>query len=118
MYEVETRAIPRRSLLCLKRNVEGWTGAWAFGKEFVGLLKERALPHMEGRGGAFFCIYWGQVSDDRSAWLALCQHRLRVTNCHAPPSVTLLIDPSIGPAGHGPAPPTKYPHRSGARFLV
>ena len=65
MYEVETREMPSRSLLCLKRNVEGEAGAWAFGKEFVGLLKERrGLPPMDGRAGAFFCIYWGEVTDD------------------------------------------------------
>jgi DNA-binding transcriptional MerR regulator len=51
MYEVETREIPRRSLLCLKRNVEGQDGAWAFGKEFVGLLRERAAPP----GGRSWC---------------------------------------------------------------
>jgi DNA-binding transcriptional MerR regulator len=73
MYEVETREIPSRRLLCLKRNVEGWAGAWAFGKEFVGLLKERTLPHMDGRAGAFFCIYWGEVSDDSDGPLEWCR---------------------------------------------
>ena len=73
MYEVEERDIPNRSLLCLKRNVEGWAGAWAFGKEFIGLLKERALPPMEGRAGAFFCIYWGEVSDDSDGPLEWCR---------------------------------------------
>lgn len=29
MYEVQTREIPSRALLCLKRNVDGWMGAWA-----------------------------------------------------------------------------------------
>jgi DNA-binding transcriptional MerR regulator len=73
MYQVETREIPSRHLLCLKRNVEGWAGAWAFGKEFVGLLKERSLPRMEGRAGAFFCIYWGEVSDDSDGPLEWCR---------------------------------------------
>jgi hypothetical protein len=59
--------------LCLKRNVEGWAGAWAFGKEFVGILKERSLPPMEGRAGAFFCIYWGEVSDDSDGPLEWCR---------------------------------------------
>ena len=39
MYEVETREIPSRSILCLKRNVEGEAGAWAFGKELTGPSK-------------------------------------------------------------------------------
>ncbi|MGB7051729.1 MAG: helix-turn-helix domain-containing protein [Acidimicrobiales bacterium] len=73
MYEVETREIPSRSLLCLKRNVDGEAGAWALGKEFVGILKERSLPHMEGRAGATFCIYWSEVSDDSDGPLEWCR---------------------------------------------
>ena len=38
MYEVWTREIPDRSLLCVKRNVVGVDRAWAFGKEFIVLL--------------------------------------------------------------------------------
>ena len=34
MYEVETREMPPRSLLCLKRNVDE-SGLWGFGKEFL-----------------------------------------------------------------------------------
>ena len=73
MYEVETREIPRRSLLCLKRNVDGQAGAWALGKEFVGLFKERPAPRMEGRAGAAFCIYWGEISDDSDGPLEWCR---------------------------------------------
>jgi DNA-binding transcriptional MerR regulator len=51
MYEVATREIPERSLLCLKRNVDP-QGAWALGKEFIAILRERPLPKMEGREGA------------------------------------------------------------------
>jgi DNA-binding transcriptional MerR regulator len=64
MYEVGARDIPDRSLLCLKRSVDGQPGAWALGKEFVDLFRQRPLPRMEGRTGAAFCIYWGEVSDD------------------------------------------------------
>ncbi len=32
MYEVATRDIPARSVLCFKRSVDGTQGAWAFGK--------------------------------------------------------------------------------------
>jgi DNA-binding transcriptional MerR regulator len=73
MYEVRTRDIPRRSLLCVKRNVEGEAGAWAFGKEFIGILKERTLPHMDGIAGAFFCIWWGEVNDDGDGPLEWCR---------------------------------------------
>ena len=63
MYDVATRDIPERSLLCLKRNVDE-EGAWALGKEFIAILRERSLPKMEGREGAMFSIYWGKVSAD------------------------------------------------------
>lgn len=73
MYEVETREIPTCSILCLERNVEGLAGAWAFGKEFMGLLKERTLPRMEGRPGAAFCIWWGEVNDESDGPLEWCR---------------------------------------------
>jgi DNA-binding transcriptional MerR regulator len=73
MYEVTTRDIPGRSLLCLKRSVDGEPGAWAVGKEFVTLLRQRPLPRMEGRAGAAFCIYWGEVSDDSDGPIEWCR---------------------------------------------
>jgi DNA-binding transcriptional MerR regulator len=72
MYEVATREMPERSLLCVKRNVDE-QGAWAFGKEFIAILRERPLPKIEGRGGAFFCIYWGQVSADSDGPVEWCK---------------------------------------------
>jgi DNA-binding transcriptional MerR regulator len=73
MYEVTTRDIPARSLLCLKRHVDGQQGAWALGKEFVALLRARPLPRMEGRAGAAFCIYWGEVSEDSDGPVEWCR---------------------------------------------
>ncbi len=75
MYEVATRDIPARSVLCLKRSVEGNDGAWAFGKEFIAILREHKhhLPMMEGRAGAFFCIWWSEVSDDSDGPLEWCR---------------------------------------------
>lgn len=72
MYEVATREMPERSLLCLKRNVDE-QGAWALGKEFVAILRERPLPRLDGRAGAAFCIYWGQVSADSDGPLEWCK---------------------------------------------
>jgi hypothetical protein len=43
MYEIATREMPERSLLCLKRNVDV-QGQFAFGKEFIAILRERPLP--------------------------------------------------------------------------
>jgi hypothetical protein len=39
MCEVSTRKIPDRTVLCLTRNVQGDAGAWAFGKEFISLIR-------------------------------------------------------------------------------
>ncbi|HTG47156.1 MAG TPA: helix-turn-helix domain-containing protein [Actinomycetota bacterium] len=73
MYEVGTREIPERSLLCLKRNVPGRDQAWAFGKEFIALLRHYELPQVPGRAGAFFCIYWGEVSEDSDGPMEWCR---------------------------------------------
>jgi DNA-binding transcriptional MerR regulator len=72
MYEVATREIPERSVLCLKRNVDE-KGAWALGKEFIAVLRERPLPKMEGREGAMFSIYWGEVSADSDGPVEWCK---------------------------------------------
>ena len=72
MYEVGTREIPERSLLCLKRNVDA-PGMWAFGKEFIAILRERPLPKIEGREGAMFCIWWGLVNDDSDGPIEWCK---------------------------------------------
>ena len=73
MYEVSTREIPERSLLCVKRNVAGPDKAWAFGKEFIALLRHYQLPQIEGRAGAFFCIFWGEVSEDSDGPMEWCR---------------------------------------------
>ncbi len=72
MYEVATREMPERSLLCLKRNVDE-DGAWALGKEFIAILRERPLPKMSGREGAMFSIYWGEVSADSDGPVEWCK---------------------------------------------
>jgi DNA-binding transcriptional MerR regulator len=72
MYEVATREIPERSVLCLQRNVDE-QGAWALGKEFIAILRERPLPKMEGREGAMFSIYWGEVSADSDGPVEWCK---------------------------------------------
>ena len=72
MYEVATREMPERSLLCLKRSVDE-QGQWTFGKEFIAILRERRLPKIEGRAGAFFSIYWGMVSADSDGLVEWCK---------------------------------------------
>jgi DNA-binding transcriptional MerR regulator len=73
VYDVKTREIPERSLLCVKRNVTGEKEAWAFGKEFIALLRHYQLPQIEGRAGGFFCIYWGEVSEDSDGPMEWCR---------------------------------------------
>jgi hypothetical protein len=72
MYEVATREIPKRSLLCLKRNVDE-QGAWSLGKEFIAILRERPLPKMDGREGGMFSIFWGEVSADSDGPVEMCK---------------------------------------------
>jgi DNA-binding transcriptional MerR regulator len=72
MYEVATREMSQRSLLCLKSNVDE-QGAWALGKEFIAILRERPLPKMNGREGAMFSIYWGEVSADSDGPVEWCK---------------------------------------------
>ena len=108
MYEVETREMPRRSLLCLKRNIDEG-GEWAFGKEFIGIIRDKGLPRIEGREGAFFCIYWSQVSADSDGPIEWCKP---VPDDQAEelaaqfPELTLRIEPAhreayaaLGPGG-------------------
>ena len=96
MYEVATREMPERSLLCLKRNVDQ-EGQWAFGKEFIAILRERPLPKIEGRAGAFFCIQWGWVSDDSDGPVEWCKPVPRA-EAHALaeryPELTLRTEPA------------------------
>ncbi|HEX4034338.1 MAG TPA: MerR family transcriptional regulator [Solirubrobacteraceae bacterium] len=73
MYEVNTRDVPARSILSVKRNVEGGDAAWAFGKEFIALLRRYQLPQIPGRAGGFFCIFWGEVTEDSDGPIEWCR---------------------------------------------
>lgn len=108
MYEVATREVAERSVLCLKRNVDE-KGAWALGKEFIAIMRERPLPRMEGREGASFLIFWGEVSADSDGPVEWCkpipQAEARTLAEHYP-ELTLRTDPAhreafvaLGPAG-------------------
>jgi hypothetical protein len=96
MYEVATRDMPWRSLLCLKRNVDQ-AGAWELGKQFIGIVRDRRLPRMGGREGAVFSIYWGEVSDDSDGPVEWCKP---VPDAEAEslaaqfPELTLRIEPA------------------------
>jgi DNA-binding transcriptional MerR regulator len=113
MYEVAVREMPERSLLCLKRNVDA-QGQWAFGKEFIAIMRARPLPKIEGRAGAVFCIQWGWVSADSDGPVEWCKPvppgearavaerypelTLRTEPAHREASVAL----PVGPGGTSP----------------
>jgi DNA-binding transcriptional MerR regulator len=101
VYEVKTREIPERSLLRVKRNVTGEKAAWAFGKEFIALLRHYKFPQIEGRAGAFFQIFWGEVSEDSDGPIEWCrpvppdQAEALAARC---PELTLRTEPAHGEA--------------------
>ncbi len=108
MYQVTTREMPERSLLCLKRNVNP-ASAWTLGKDFVGIVRDQRLPRMPGRAGAAFCIYWGEVSADSDGPVEWCKP---VPDAEAEalaaqvPELTLRVEPAhreayvnLGPGG-------------------
>jgi DNA-binding transcriptional MerR regulator len=101
VYDVKTREIPERSLLCVKRNVTGEKAAWAFGKEFIALLRHYKFPQIEGRAGAFFQIFWGEVSEDSDGPIEWCrpvpadQAEALAARC---PELTLRTEPAHGEA--------------------
>jgi DNA-binding transcriptional MerR regulator len=96
MMEVATRDMPQRSLLCLKRNVDE-SGLWAFGKEFIAIMRDPRLPRLPGREGAVFSIYWGQVSADSDGPVEWCKP---VPDAEAEglaaqfPELTLRVEPA------------------------
>jgi len=96
MYEVATREMPERSLLCLKRNVREQE-MWAFGKEFIAIFRERPRPKIEGREGASFCIYWGWPSADCDGPVEWCTP-VPAAEAHALaehyPELTLRTEPA------------------------
>jgi DNA-binding transcriptional MerR regulator len=113
MYEVNTRDMPERSLLSIKRHVDE-QGAWAFGKEFIAILRERPLPKLDGREGAMFSIYWGEVSADSDGPVEWCwpvpAEQAQALALHYP-ELTLRAEPAhreafvvleVGPGGADP----------------
>ncbi len=109
IYEVGMREMPDRSLLCLRRTVDV-QGQFAFGKEFIAILRERPLPKIDGREGAAFCIYWSHPSADGDGLIEWCKP-VPAGEAHALarhyPELTLRTEPAHReafvalPAGYG-----------------
>jgi hypothetical protein len=88
MYEVSTRAMPWPTLLCVKRHVDE-QGAWAFGKEFIGIRRDRPLNGRPRRCHVLHLLGAGQCG----------QLMLRVEPAHQEAFVAL----TTGPEGTPPA---------------
>lgn len=73
MYEVATRKITARRVLCLLRHVDGEAGAFALGKDFVARFRDATVPRLDGIAGAAFVIYYGQVNDDSDGPIEWCR---------------------------------------------
>jgi DNA-binding transcriptional MerR regulator len=73
MHDVTTREIPERTLLCLKRHVDGQPAVWDLAKEFIGYFKEQPMPLLEGKAGAPFLIYYSEVNADSDGPVEMCR---------------------------------------------
>lgn len=116
MYEVETRHIPARKVLCLLRHVDGQPGLFALGKEMVAKFRDRPVPRVDGIAGASFVIYYGQVNEDSDGPVEWCRP---VPDDQAEaiagqfPELTLRTEPAHEEAfvhlGTGEIPPAQWP---------
>jgi DNA-binding transcriptional MerR regulator len=101
MYEVATREIPARHLLCLLRHVDGPPGLAALGKEFIGRFMQKPAPRIEGIAGAPFLIFYGQVTEDSNGPAEWCRpvagDRAEETAA-AYPGLVLRTEPAHGEA--------------------
>jgi DNA-binding transcriptional MerR regulator len=70
-YDIQTRAIPERTLLSISRHLHaGETDAF-FGDAFARLRS--AAPGLEGIAGCPFLVFYGEVSDDSDGPMELCR---------------------------------------------
>ncbi|HEY7143551.1 MAG TPA: helix-turn-helix domain-containing protein [Streptosporangiaceae bacterium] len=72
MYEVATRDIPARRLLCLHQHVTP-DQAVPVGRSFIARFRDGSVPRIAGASGALFVIYYGQVNDDSDGPVEWCR---------------------------------------------
>jgi DNA-binding transcriptional MerR regulator len=72
MYEVATRTLPERHLLCQLRHVADEQQTFALGKEFLAIFKERPQPLVAG-APFLILIYHGEVSPDSDGPVECCR---------------------------------------------
>ena len=72
MYEVATRTLPERSLLCQLCHVADERETFAIGKAFLAIFKERPQPRAAG-APFLILIYHGEVSPDSDGPVEFCR---------------------------------------------
>ena len=72
MYDVGTRDLPARQLLCLQRHLNA-TELVDLGKEFIGTFRDGAVRQLDGVAGAPFAIFHGHVSEDSDGPVEWCR---------------------------------------------
>ena len=72
MYEVATRTVPERSLLCQLRHVADEKETFALGKAFLAIFKQRPQPLVAG-APFLILIYHGEVSPDSDGPVEFCR---------------------------------------------
>jgi len=70
-YDVQTRAIPARTLVAITRHVHANEAGPFFSDAFARL--RAAGPGIEGIAGCPFVVYYGEVSDDSDGPVELCR---------------------------------------------
>jgi DNA-binding transcriptional MerR regulator len=70
-YDIQTRAIPQRTLLSISRHLHANETDAFFGYAFARLRS--AAPGMEGIAGCPFLVFYGEVSDDSDGPIELCR---------------------------------------------
>ena len=96
MYDVGTRDLPARQLLCLQRHLHA-TAMVTVGKEFVGKFRNGAAPKLEGVAGAPFVIFYGHVSEDSDGPVEWCwpvPGEQAAEQARRFPELTLRTDPA------------------------
>jgi DNA-binding transcriptional MerR regulator len=95
-YDVGTRDLPARQLLCLQRHLHA-TDMVTVGREFVGKFRSGAVPGLEGVAGAPFVIFYGHVSEDSDGPVEWCRPvpaELAAELAAQFPELTLRTDPA------------------------
>ena len=72
MFEVATRTLPERRLLCQLRHVADEQQTFALGKAFLAIFKERPQPLVAGEP-FLMLIYHGEVSADSDGPVEFCR---------------------------------------------